>query len=392
MSYKPPHYNEALPYWLKQSATIPVEPADVARRHSLTANLCRPEEATGLANPVRRNGLDPLDVISNHLDPQHKIYGYRTEQASHESSQDTLRERLMEANNIIIDLTNKVQQSKDHIDKLQENFKLCAIEPAREPAHEPVNESPIEHAIDEPERLGVHHETARIACAILANNTWDGYLTADTPDGLAVSLDDPDRILTADRYYFHHPNHMMVFQEQMGQDNINWINQTCNKLSLARDIHFLADQDHLVFVPRVHRGRGADGIATYSTGRLEAEAVALVCYTLKPDPFYELVHLYHLHSLEPLEDIRAEYIFANFAHAIFRICVFFSNDGRQRKCIQLEQEVGQEPQYKIRDNPERKDSGTLSRSPTKRRGTYNSSPEKRPEQQRGRLRWRGRPG
>jgi hypothetical protein len=64
MSYKPPHYNEALPYWLKQSATIPVEPADVARRHSLTANLCRPEEATGLANPVRRNGLDPLDVIS----------------------------------------------------------------------------------------------------------------------------------------------------------------------------------------------------------------------------------------------------------------------------------------------------------------------------------------
>ncbi|KAH8759470.1 hypothetical protein F5883DRAFT_144901 [Diaporthe sp. PMI_573] len=49
MSYKPPHYNEALPYWLKQSATIPVEPADVARRHSLTANSCRPEEATGLA-------------------------------------------------------------------------------------------------------------------------------------------------------------------------------------------------------------------------------------------------------------------------------------------------------------------------------------------------------
>jgi peptidoglycan hydrolase CwlO-like protein len=62
-------------------------------------------------------------TLQNHLDPQHKIYGYRTEQASHESSQDTLRERLMEANNIIIDLTNKVQQSKDHIDKLQENFK-----------------------------------------------------------------------------------------------------------------------------------------------------------------------------------------------------------------------------------------------------------------------------
>lgn len=163
----------------------------------------------------------------------------------------------------------------------------------------------------------------------------------------------------------------------MGQDNINWINQTCNKLSLAKDIHYLADQDHLVFVPRVYTGRG-NGITTYSNGRQGAEAVALVCYTLKPDPYYELVHLYHLHSLEALEDIPAEYIFANFAHAIFRICVFFLNDGEQRKCIQLEQEVGQKPQYKIRDNPERsKDSGTPSRSPTKRRGTNYSSPEKR---------------
>ncbi|KAI3396853.1 hypothetical protein diail_11625 [Diaporthe ilicicola] len=315
-------------------------------------------------------------------------------------------------------------------------FRLCAIEPANEPSNEP-------------ERLGVHHETARIACAILTNNTWDGFLTADTPDGPAVPLDDPDCILTADRYYFHHPsdpkypvvadfeswkfptstpgqlpsywrslaipppqipqstparccavtgrhipvesahlipvsqtewfnrNGMDIFQEQMGQDNINWIKQTCNKLSLARDIHYLADQEHLVFVPRAYRGRGTNGITTYSNGRLEAEAVALVCYTLNPDPFYELTHLYHLHSLEPLEDIPAEYIFANFAHAIFRICVFFRNDGRQRKCVQLEQEVGQEPQYKIRDNPERKDPGTLSRSPTKRRGTYYSSPEKR---------------
>ncbi|KAH8745119.1 hypothetical protein F5883DRAFT_703262 [Diaporthe sp. PMI_573] len=141
--------------------------------------------------------------------------------------------------------------------------------------------------------------------------------------------------------------------------------------------HMKVFQGHLVFVPRVHRGGGTDGIATYSNGRLDAEAVALVCYTLKPDPSYELVHLYHLHPLEPLEDIPAEYIFSNFAYAIFRICEFFDNDGRRRKCVQLEEEVGQEPQYKIRDNPVRKDSGTLSRSPTKRRGTSHSSPEKR---------------
>lgn len=311
-------------------------------------------------------------------------------------------------------------------------FKLCAIE--SEPA-------------TEPERLGVHHDTARIACAILANNAWAGHLTADEVDGPVIPLEDPDRLLTSSRYYFHLPsdpkypvvtdfeswefptstpgrlpsywgalaippqtprsasarccaitgrhipleaahlipvsqtswfnrNGMKIFQERMGQDNINWINQACNKLPLTRDIHVLADQGHLVFIPRPHRGRDTDGIATYSNARGSQE-VALVCYTLKPDPFQELVRFYHLHSLEPLEDIPAEYIFANFAHAIFRICEFFDNDGRQRRCVQLEQEVGKEPQYKIRDNPKRNHSGTLSRSPTKRRGTSQSSPEKR---------------
>lgn len=105
-------------------------------------------------------------------------------------------------------------------------FKLYAIEPVIEPAHEPAiepshdepthetthepaqepaHDAVTEHTTDESKRLGVHHETARIACAILANNTWDGYFTANTPDGPAVPLDDPDRILTADKYYFHHP-------------------------------------------------------------------------------------------------------------------------------------------------------------------------------------------
>ncbi|KAM0438493.1 hypothetical protein ACHAPT_001242 [Fusarium lateritium] len=47
---------------------------------------------------------------------------------------------------------------------------------------------------------GIHHETARIACAILADCSWNGFfsLTRDGPRLTAGS----DDILTRDRYYF----------------------------------------------------------------------------------------------------------------------------------------------------------------------------------------------
>ncbi|KAK3320549.1 hypothetical protein B0T19DRAFT_477800 [Cercophora scortea] len=50
---------------------------------------------------------------------------------------------------------------------------------------------------------GVHHETARIACAILADSRWDGYfsLTANGPP-LAGETDSPDAVLALPAYYF----------------------------------------------------------------------------------------------------------------------------------------------------------------------------------------------
>ncbi|CAH0033351.1 unnamed protein product [Clonostachys rhizophaga] len=47
---------------------------------------------------------------------------------------------------------------------------------------------------------GIHHETARIACAILANSRWDGFLTT-TRDGEAINQG-RDEILVNQRYYF----------------------------------------------------------------------------------------------------------------------------------------------------------------------------------------------
>ncbi|KAL1615858.1 hypothetical protein SLS56_011643 [Neofusicoccum ribis] len=50
---------------------------------------------------------------------------------------------------------------------------------------------------------GLHHETARIACAVVAANRWDGFLAADAA---GAPLDaGPDDILAAREYYFHVP-------------------------------------------------------------------------------------------------------------------------------------------------------------------------------------------
>lgn len=54
-------------------------------------------------------------------------------------------------------------------------------------------------------RFGVHHETARIACAIIANCAWDGFLSVDKHRGASPIVVDSDGLLTATRYYFHVP-------------------------------------------------------------------------------------------------------------------------------------------------------------------------------------------
>ena len=48
---------------------------------------------------------------------------------------------------------------------------------------------------------GVHHETVRVACAIIAGNRWDGFLTFDKAGELAVP--ESETILRAPRFYFH---------------------------------------------------------------------------------------------------------------------------------------------------------------------------------------------
>ncbi|KAM3510876.1 hypothetical protein MY11210_005479 [Beauveria gryllotalpidicola] len=54
--------------------------------------------------------------------------------------------------------------------------------------------------------LGLHHDTARVACAIIANCRWDGYLSESKVDGAPPFTTDPDHLLPGRNYYFHVPS------------------------------------------------------------------------------------------------------------------------------------------------------------------------------------------
>jgi hypothetical protein len=51
---------------------------------------------------------------------------------------------------------------------------------------------------------GIHHETARLACAIVAGNRWDGFLCEDKEGHLRVAAG-PNESLRGPSYYFHLP-------------------------------------------------------------------------------------------------------------------------------------------------------------------------------------------
>ena len=59
-------------------------------------------------------------------------------------------------------------------------------------------------AYDHPDG-GLHHETARIACGIIAGNAWNGYFS-ETAGGQRLDLG-PDGILMVGKDYFFHIPH-----------------------------------------------------------------------------------------------------------------------------------------------------------------------------------------
>jgi hypothetical protein len=59
---------------------------------------------------------------------------------------------------------------------------------------------------------GIDYDTAHTACAILANNAWDGYFSEDVDGKKKASP--PDGILRHDRYYFCLPSSISPSTDQ----------------------------------------------------------------------------------------------------------------------------------------------------------------------------------
>ncbi|KAM3559597.1 hypothetical protein MY1884_003359 [Beauveria asiatica] len=59
---------------------------------------------------------------------------------------------------------------------------------------------------DDPLLFGLHHDTARVACAIIADCCSHGYLSESKVNGAPPVTTDPDHILPGRNYYFHIPS------------------------------------------------------------------------------------------------------------------------------------------------------------------------------------------
>ncbi|KUI70928.1 hypothetical protein VM1G_06438 [Cytospora mali] len=312
-------------------------------------------------------------------------------------------------------------------------------------------------------KAGVHHETARLACCILAGNAWEGWLTANEPGGPRIDINhDTEAMLTESRYFFHRPhdpastdqshttqypivrdfeswlfprgnlppywhalaipavsasaqkpprrcavssrflplenayliplsqstwfdkNMMGLYQRTTDASRTRWINQPPNSLPLTKDIHCLLDQtEHLTFAPRRVPADAAQtvGIQTYAPrdDSSESQSVDLICHVLRPSPANEIGQIYHLRSLEPLQGILPEYLFANFALKICNLCIFFQDDGVRRYCFELNVDetdgsMSHTVQIATFHKPEFQKP---SRSPTMRRDSSQASSNKR---------------
>jgi hypothetical protein len=77
----------------------------------------------------------------------------------------------------------------------------------RHPAYAPHRDTNILLTLLAPDHPdgGLHHETARVACGIIAGNAWDGYFS-EMAGGQPIDLG-PDEILRVGKDYFFHVPH-----------------------------------------------------------------------------------------------------------------------------------------------------------------------------------------
>ncbi|KAF2740331.1 hypothetical protein EJ04DRAFT_572178 [Polyplosphaeria fusca] len=250
-------------------------------------------------------------------------------------------------------------------------------------------------ALDHPQG-GIHHETARIACAIVANNRWEGFLS-ETRAGRPVE-EGPDGILRGQNYYFllsqDPADEKYAVVPSFGHwrfphDNLPQLWTTCEppklphnrplprqsspaEATLARDIscritNHIEGTEHAHLVPRSEeRWFSENGMFRYANQQrpgsepvddsqnaillrsdvhtifdqkrftVVPKSSVLLVHITAPGSSLELTNLYHNVSLQPLVGVAVQYLLARFAWTIFAQSINFIQQGLKRSlCIHV---------------------------------------------------------
>ncbi|EJP60774.1 uncharacterized protein BBA_10277 [Beauveria bassiana ARSEF 2860] len=223
---------------------------------------------------------------------------------------------------------------------------------------------------------GIHHETARIACAILANSRWDGFLSL-TRDGEAVP-DARDDVLVNTRYYFRIPDDDQYpvvpsyenFRcpttlpeswaaesphiEPTATDDVGRRDQTCRATAstLANEVaHIIPQalsewwQRNSMFTYTANPDLSSDMRCADNAILLRRDLHKLwddhrfafvpkqgkwVLHALWRSPSNELETEYHNLELQPLYGVATHFLFCRFALAILSKSVFLSQSVERR--------------------------------------------------------------
>lgn len=289
---------------------------------------------------------------------------------------------------------------------------------------------------------GVHHATALVACAIMADSQWDGYFTEDKEGQrkVDVSLDD---ILKGRNYYFHLPNTTScqypivptfndyrfphgnlpdywrsciipkTEDEEISRTRTGYLfsrDKSCRitlHAQVTQTAHLIPEAEKLWFDRNGMFNYCAASLAgSPNDGRnllllrsdlhtlFGARRFAIVPKRASPDlPPTLVVHafidnakdqavqLYHSVALQPLSDVAVEFLFARFAWTIFPMAKFFLNGGGARE---LQVRVGNSTETRTFSEKQCREIaisvGSRNTSPKKRRkGTESSQEEEEDE-------------
>ncbi|KAH6982345.1 hypothetical protein BKA56DRAFT_643927 [Ilyonectria sp. MPI-CAGE-AT-0026] len=184
---------------------------------------------------------------------------------------------------------------------------------------------------------GIHHDTARIACAILAACRWDGFLSS-TRNRTPLSAG-PDEVLPPGRYYFCIegedqypvvPNFDQFTAHIIPSGQSDWwqrnrmsilytgnIEQCLdrsakNTILLRRDLHKMWDDNKFAIVPKA--GKWAVHVLWHS-------------------PIVEIQERSHNLELQPLADVSRHFFLCRFAMAVFSKSVFLTQKVTRKLAV-----------------------------------------------------------